>query len=80
MITIKETGENVVFYECSCGVKGKCLIKPLANSDMLIVNIRCPLCLSVAQVCLAADNKKTSNISWGYVVETKILGYKIVGD
>jgi hypothetical protein len=77
MITIKGTGENTVFYTCSCGIKGQCLIKPL-SSGPCIVNIKCPICSAATQVTLTSEDDFGKDISWACVLRNEILEYKLV--
>lgn len=44
MINILELSNESVFYNCSCGVIGKCVFKSLSKEGPSILNIKCPSC------------------------------------
>lgn len=75
MLCVKKVENNIISYSCSCGIEGKCLVKSMTSDGPFVINIRCPLCLSITQVCLGENNISEGHTSWGYVVENKITKY-----
>ena len=78
MIKILGNKQNVIIYECSCGVKGKCMVKPQKDESTIVVDVRCPVCLSVERVVLMqykSDEEKSKikknlndvDLSWSSV-------------
>ena len=52
MIKVIGNKGSTVYYECECGVKGKCMLKPLSEDKAMITDIRCPICLAVERIKL----------------------------
>lgn len=85
---IKITGNKgcTVYYTCECGVKGRCMIKPLVDDGMVIVNITCPLCYSSKRVKLIQyeGNKEeamaTDKLSWACVLFNEVTDYELQED
>jgi len=88
MVKILKNEDNVITYECDCGVKGKCMVKPLETDAAIVVDVRCPLCLDVERVVIVqytSDEegqkiKKDLNnaqLSWSPVISNKITDYLI---
>ncbi len=79
MIKILENKGNDIIYECDCGVKGKCMIKPLEDSGTIVVDVRCPICLDVERVVLAQykEEEDTDNLdmSWSAILSNEIIEY-----
>lgn len=86
MIEIIGNNGCTVHYRCSCGVKGKCMIKPLEAEGMVIVNITCPLCYSTERVKLVQyeedkeEAMNTKKISWACVLYNEITDYELKED
>jgi len=74
---IKITGNKglTIFYECSCGVKGKCMIKPLSEGT-IIADVRCPICLAAERVKMTQDDS-SDKMSWGCVIDNEITEYEL---
>jgi len=76
MIKITGNENNSVNYDCSCGVKGKCMIKPMGDAGIIIVNIRCPVCLAIERIKLVPYKKeKAEDYSWACVISNEVTGY-----
>jgi len=58
MIKITGNKDHSIFYECDCGVKGQCLVRPLGDSKALIVNVKCAMCGSSSRVVLIQQEEK----------------------
>jgi len=86
MIEIIGNKGCTVHYRCDCGVKGRCMIKPLASEGMVIVNIKCPLCYSTERVKLVQyeeDKEKamtTKKITWACVLFNEVTDYELLED
>lgn len=52
MIDITKNEGNTIYYKCSCGTTGRCMIKPLGKSDAIVVHVSCPMCDAVERVTL----------------------------
>lgn len=50
MIKIIGNEKNVVFYECNCGTRGKCMFKPAAEDSALVIDVRCPNCFETERI------------------------------
>jgi hypothetical protein len=75
---VKVTGNDglTVFYECDCGVKGQCMIKPLSDEGIIITDIKCPICLATERVKMAQDSE-TDKMSWGCVIYNEVTDYEL---
>ena len=75
MIKITKIENNKVYYECSCGVKGKCIVKPLLDNSERVINITCPSCLTTENITL--NNNECSDedtfYSLALVIENKVI-------
>jgi hypothetical protein len=91
MVKILKNEGNIILYECDCGVKGKCMVKPVEEDAAIVVDVKCPLCLDVKRVVLtqyASDEngQKLKNslneapLSWSPVISNKITDYFIKKD
>jgi hypothetical protein len=78
MLRITGNDGLTVFYECDCGVKGKCMIKPL-NEGTIIADVRCPICLKVERVKMTQEDS-SNKMSWGYVIDNEVTEYEIRED
>jgi hypothetical protein len=81
MIRITGNEGCTIFYECSCGVQGRCMIKPLEAEGTIFVNVSCPICDSMERVKLIQyeDDKKnaTNKLSWACVMYNEVTGYEL---
>lgn len=84
MIEIIGNKGSTVFYKCDCGVKGRCMIKPLEKEGMIIINITCPICSDSERVKLVQyekDKEKASTkLSWACVLYNEITDYELRED
>jgi hypothetical protein len=84
MIEIIGNDGCTVHYRCSCGIKGKCMIKPLKAEGMVITNITCPLCYATERVKLVQyeDNKEEamSKVTWACVLYNEVTEYELQED
>ena len=83
MIEIIGNKGCTVHYRCSCGVSGRCMIKPLEAEGMVIANITCPLCYDTERVKLIQyeEDKEealnTKKITWACVLYNEITDYEL---
>ncbi len=84
MIEIIGNKGLTVHYKCSCGVQGRCMIKPLESKGIMITNITCPLCLVTERVKLVQyeedKEEAMSKISWAYVLHNEVTEYELKDD
>lgn len=74
MIKIVKIKDNKVYYECSCGVKGKCIVKPLVDNGQRMINITCPRCLTTENVALVdKECDEDTFYSLALVIENKVI-------
>lgn len=78
MIRITGNDDLTVFYECDCGVKGKCMIKPMSEGT-IIADIRCPICFKVERVKMTRKDS-ADKLSWGYVIDNEVTEYELRED
>ena len=74
---IKITGSNglTLDYKCSCGVMGRCMLKPMGNGT-IITTIRCPVCYSNQQVKMKLSEKDEGFV-WACVIMNEVTGYEL---
>ena len=84
MVQIIRNEGNTVYYSCDCGAKGKCMIKPLGESDTLVMNIACALCGQVERVVLVQyeteeerealiNNLNEAELSWSLILSNEVI-------
>jgi hypothetical protein len=86
MVKILKNEKNVVWYECDCGVKGKCMVKPLESKAAIVVDVKCPVCLSVERVVLLQyeseeeklkikNDLNKADLAWSSVVSNEVVEF-----
>jgi hypothetical protein len=60
MINIKKYEKNIIYYECSCGVKGVCSFKPMNREAAIVIDIKCPACQDTERLTLIQYNNEDS--------------------
>lgn len=91
MVTILRNEKNIIIYECSCGVKGKCMIKPLDRDAAIVVDVRCPICSAVERAVLVQyeseeekfkieNNLNETELSWSPILSNEITDYYLKKD
>ena len=86
MIEIIGNKGSTVHYRCDCGIKGRCMIKPLEAEGMVIANITCPLCYATERVKLIQyeedkeEAMSTKKISWACVLFNEVTEYELKED
>lgn len=71
MIDIKRIDGNKIYYECSCGVRGKCIIKPLSPEDNHLAVITCPSCFNTSNVSLDCDEERNEDTFYSLAIVTE---------
>lgn len=60
-INILKHEQNSLLYECSCGAKGQCVIKPTSQENAaIVVDIKCPKCFVTERLTLLQYNSEES--------------------
>jgi hypothetical protein len=84
MIEIIGNKGSTVHYKCSCGIRGRCMLKPLESEGMIIANITCPLCYTTERVKLVQYEKDkeeaTNKVSWAIVLHNEVTDYEVQED
>lgn len=91
MVKILKNEKNVIVYECSCGVRGKCMVKPLEHDAAIVVDVKCPICFAVERTVLLqyeseeekskiANNLNEADLSWSPIVSNEITDYYLKKD
>ena len=86
MVKILSNEKNIIIYECDCGVKGKCMIKPLKENAAIVVDVRCPVCLNVERIVLLqyeSEEEKfkimkdlnSTEFSWSSIINNEIIEF-----
>lgn len=84
-INVVKHEKNRIFYECSCGAKGVCSIKPLPKEDAaIVIDVKCPKCDAAERMTLLQySSEKTKeallknlnnvDLSWVPMLNEEIL-------
>lgn len=91
MVKILRNEKNVIIYECDCGVKGKCMVKPLEQDAAIVVDVRCPVCLTVERTVLVQyeseeekfkieNNLNEAELSWSPILSNEVTDYYLRKD
>jgi hypothetical protein len=86
MVKILKNDKNVVLYECDCGVKGKCMVKPLEGEAAIVVDVRCPVCLSAERIVIVQyesekerykimENLNDGELSWSTIISNEVVEF-----
>jgi hypothetical protein len=81
---ILSSENNKIQYKCDCGAKGFYTIKPLKRDAVLVIDIRCPLCLEIERVVVLQysseesrksflKNSNESNLDWTPIIEDDLV-------
>lgn len=52
MIKIIGNDKNIIHYECDCGIRGKCTIKPAKRDAAIVFDVRCPNCFETERMTI----------------------------
>jgi len=83
MIKIIKNEDNNITYECDCGAKGKCFIRPVKQETAVVLSIKCPICSEIEMITIlqykSESNKKKLlknlndvDFSWAPTFNTEI--------
>jgi len=86
MVKILKNEKNVILYECDCGVVGKCMVKPLEGEATIVVDVRCPVCLSTERVVIVQyesdeekfqimENLDDVDLSWSTIISNEVVEF-----
>ena len=84
MIKIKENKGNTIHYNCDCGTKGRCMIKPLKKDSTLVINLECPMCREIERIVLVQysdteskdkllNNLNDEEMSWAIILSNEVI-------
>lgn len=76
MIEITGNKGNTIYYSCSCGTNGRCLIRPLGEGNTIVVDVKCAMCRSAERVCLTQEAEAdviNSVMAWSLVLTNDIV-------
>lgn len=84
MIEILNNESNKIYYKCDCGAKGFYTIKPLKKDAVLVIDIKCPLCMDVERVVILQysseeskkkflENSNESDLSWTPIINDNFV-------
>jgi len=82
MITILKNEKNDIIYTCDCGIQGKCMVKPQEENSIIVVDVRCPICLGEGKRVVLSQsdgNNSSENLefSWSPIIKNEIIDYTI---
>ena len=82
MITILKNEKNDIIYACDCGIQGKCMVKPQEGNAVIVVDVRCPICLEEGKRVVLSQsdgNNDPENLefSWSPIISNDIIDYTI---
>ena len=91
MVKILRNEKNIIIYECDCGVKGKCMVKPLNQDAAIVVDVRCPVCFDVERAVLVQyeseekkfkieNNLNETKLSWSPILSNEVTNYYLKKD
>jgi hypothetical protein len=81
MIKIIGNKDYTIYYDCDCGVKGQCMVKPLSDKNAMIVDIKCPICMATERIKLqASKDADTSELSWACIIYNEVTDYEVKED
>ena len=84
MIKIIKNEGNLIYYKCGCGVKGRCMIKPLKETGTIVINLKCAMCHESERIVLLqykseeekaklTESINESELSWSLILSNEIV-------
>jgi hypothetical protein len=84
MLHITGNNANVINYSCDCSTKGFCMVKPVDEDAVIVVDVKCPNCFQAKRVLIlqysSEKNRKTMlenmdnlDFCWSAIVENKVV-------
>lgn len=84
MIKVTGNEENKIHYECDCGIKGFCLIKPQEEDAAIVIDVKCPNCAQIERMVLlqysSEENREKllknldeMDLSWSSILENEVV-------
>jgi len=69
MLEIEEIKDNVIKYECECGIKGKCMIRPMADDKTVVFDLTCVGCGETKRLTITqGESNRTGVLTWALTV------------
>lgn len=62
-------------YACDCGVKGRCMIKPMSEEGTIVLDIRCPICSCAQRVKITQT--ESDELAWACILYNEITDYDL---
>lgn len=60
MIKVNKKVSNKIYYECDCGTKGMCTMKPAEEDAAIVIDLRCPFCFEAERITLLQYSSEES--------------------
>ena len=79
MIEVIKTDGTNIFYKCSCGALGRCMLKSTIEDTIIITTLTCPLCGKWEQVTLTDEDNldlEEATFSWSCMINNQLLEKK----
>lgn len=65
MLKIEEIKDNVIRYECDCGVIGKCMIRPMADDRTIVFDLACVECNEIKRLTITQKgSNRNGTLTW----------------
>ena len=85
MIHVIGNEENIIHYECDCGMKGFCNVKPHHTDAAIMIDVTCPNCKMVERLILLQysseenrkkllDNLNDAELVWSSINDDPEIG------
>lgn len=78
MIKITGNKNNTIYYSCSCGTEGRCLIRPLGDGDTIVVDVECAICKDNERLVLLQKihdgvSSEELSMAWSLVLTNDVI-------
>jgi hypothetical protein len=78
MLTINKNEGNVIFYSCDCGVIGRCIIKPIGGTNVILVDVVCPVCHSMERATILQYDTEEEKESLVYNLNEQEMSWSLI--
>ena len=78
MIKVIGNKNNTIYYECTCGTKGRCLIRPLGEGDSIVADLECAYCKDNERLVLLQEvhdgiSSEDLSMTWSLVLTNDVI-------
>ena len=79
MLKITEIKGNTIYYDCDCGTKGRCLIRPLGEGSTFVLDLSCASCSAIERMVLVqelnddAAPSTNDNMAWSLILTNDVV-------